>query len=134
MSEINYFMKLFVTMQFTYVPAVTLPKLAILALYQRIFTTRFYRWTSYLVGEFMILVWTTSLVLAFTECQPFEYSWNKTIPGRCIDLMILLRYISGLNLASDVAILILPLPVIWNLHTSRARKVGLTLTFLTGSL
>lgn len=127
-------MKLFVTMQFTYVPAVTLPKLAILALYQRIFTTKFYRWMSYLVGQFMILVWLISLVLAFTECQPFEYSWNKSISGRCIDIMILFRYVSGLNLASDVAILILPLPVIWGLHTSRAQKVGLTLAFLTGSV
>lgn len=127
-------MKLFVTMQFTYVPSVTLPKLAILALYQRIFTTRFYRWMSYSIGIFMILVWLASLILAFTECQPFEYSWNKWIPGHCIDLMILFRYISGLNLASDLAILILPLPIIWGLHTSRVQKIGLTLTFLTGSV
>ena len=133
-ADFDYFMKLFVTMQFTYVPSVTLPKLAILALYQRIFTTRFYRWTSYLIGIFMILVWLTSFILAFTECQPFEYSWNKWIPGHCIDLMILFRYISGLNLASDLAILILPLPIIWGLHTSRAQKIGLTLTFLTGSM
>lgn len=127
-------MKLFVTMQFTYVPSVTLPKLAMLALYQRLFTTRFYRWMSYLIGIFMILVWLTSLILAFTECQPFEYSWNKWIPGHCIDLMILFRYISGLNLASDLAILILPLPIVWGLHTSRTQKIGLTLTFLTGSV
>ena len=133
-SEINFYMKLHVAMQFLYVPAVTFPKLALLALYQRLFTTRIYRWMSYLIAIFMGLVWLTSLILAFTECQPFEYSWNKWIPGHCIDLMILLRYVSSLNLASDVAILILPLPIIWRLHTSSAQKVGLTLTFLTSSV
>jgi hypothetical protein len=38
------------------------------------------------------------------------------------------------NLVTDVAMLALPLPAIWTLKMSRGQKVGLTLTFLTGSM
>lgn len=45
-KEISTALKLFVTMQFTYVPSVTFPKLSILALYLRIFTTKAYRYAA----------------------------------------------------------------------------------------
>lgn len=134
-NEIKTCLKLLVTMQFIYVPSVTFPKLSILALYMRIFTTKAYRYAVYVIAIFLGLVWLTSFVLAFRGCAPFAYSWDKTIPhGHCINLLIPLRLIGGLNILSDVAMLVLPLPVIWHLHTSTKQKIGLTLTFLTGSV
>lgn len=122
-------------MQFIYVPSVTFSKLSILALYLRIFTIKTYRYAVYAIEAFLGLVWLTSFVLAFRECAPFQYSWDKTIPnGHCINLLIPFRLIGGLNLLSDILMLILPLPVIWRLHTSTNQKIGLTLTFLTGSV
>lgn len=134
-NEFKTWLKLFVTMQFTYVPSVTFPKLSILALYLRIFTTKTYRYITYAIAVFLGLVFLTSIVLAFRECKPFAYSWDKTIPnGHCINLLIPFRLIGGLNLLSDVAILILPFPIIWRLQTSLYQKIGLTITFLTGSM
>lgn len=134
-NELKTLLKLLVTMQFTYVPSITLPKLSILALYLKIFTIKSYRYAVYAIATFLGLVWLTSFVLAFRECAPFPYSWDKTIPnGHCIDLLIPFRLIGGLNLLTDVLMLILPMPVIWHLHTSTKQKIGLTLTFLTGSV
>ena len=132
--EIETWLKLFLTMQFIYVPSVTFPKLSILALYLRILPLKVYRYAIYAIAGFLGAVWVANFVIGFTECKPFPYSWDKTIPnGHCINLLIPFRLIGGLNVLSDVAILLLPLPVIWRLHMSTKQKIGLTLTFLTGS-
>ncbi|KAL8863087.1 MAG: hypothetical protein Q9178_000461 [Gyalolechia marmorata] len=133
-KELTIFLKSFVALRFTYVPAVTFPKLSILALYLRIFTTKPYRYATYATAVFLGLIWLASFILAFAECTPFQYSWDKSIQGHCINYFITFRLIGGLNLLSDVAILILPLPVIWGLQTSANQKIGLTITFLTGSI
>ena len=39
-----------------------------------------------------------------------------------------------MNLASDVFILLMPIPILWNLKTSKERKVGLIVVFLLGGL
>lgn len=39
-----------------------------------------------------------------------------------------------LNFASDLYILVLPVPMIWNLQLPTRRRVGLTAVFATGSL
>lgn len=38
------------------------------------------------------------------------------------------------NIVTDVAMLILPMRVVWNLHLATRLKVGLAITFLVGSL
>lgn len=38
------------------------------------------------------------------------------------------------NLLLDVLILCLPLPIIWDLHLDKQRKLALTVIFLTGSI
>ncbi|KAL8908906.1 MAG: hypothetical protein Q9171_005249 [Xanthocarpia ochracea] len=133
-KELTTFLKSFVALQFTYIPSVTFPKLSILALYLRIFTTKPYRYATYAIAVFLGLIWLASFILAFAECTPFQYSWDKSIQGHCINYFITFRLIGGLNVLNDVAILILPLPVIWGLQTSTNQKIGLTITFLTGSM
>lgn len=44
------------------------------------------------------------------------------------------RWSSVPHMISDVAILVLPLPLIWRLHTTLEQKVGLTAIFLLGGL
>jgi len=38
------------------------------------------------------------------------------------------------NIATDVAMLAVPLPIVWKLQTSLLQKIGLTLIFMTGSV
>ena len=68
-------------------------------------------------------------------CKPIAYSWNTTIPGGyCGDIMASYRWASLPNLITDAAILLLSLSVIWKLHIGLSQKIGLTLTFVTGSM
>lgn len=119
-----------------YFPAMTFPKLAILALYMRIFTAhRRYRIAVYTTGTVMVLWSVAGIITCLAYCKPFAYAWNKTIPGgKCGDTMTAYRFISIPNIVTDIVILVLPLPAIYKLHISPGAKLGLLLTLAFGSL
>ena len=118
-----------------YFIAVVLPKLVILNIYLHIFSLKSYRITTYLVAGILIAGATANVLVAIFECTPVSYYWDKSIAGgRCIDTNAYFRWSTLLNIITDVVLLIMPLPVVWRLQMSRNIKVGLTLTFLTGSM
>lgn len=65
-----------------------------------------------------------------------SYLWDKSqLHGWCIPQEPHLRYGTSLtDIVTDVVMLILPIPLVWNLQTSRKVKIGLMVTFLTGSM
>ena len=133
--EIEITVKLDLAESVIYPFSVMLPKLAILGLYLRLFTQRRYRYTAYGVAAILFLTWLAACFMTFLMCRPFAYTWDKSIPGgHCGDIMAAWRWTSLPNIATDVVMLMLPLPAIWNLHITLGQKVGLTLTFLTGSI
>lgn len=134
-SKIILWGKTLLIFELFYPPACTLPRLSILAMYMRIFITKGYRIAVYLLASTMVTFYVTTIFLSFLKCRPLAYSWDKSIPGgHCMNINEVYRWINLPNILTDVAILVLPLPVIWGLHASKDQKVGLTVTFLTGSM
>jgi len=118
-----------------YCTAVVFPKLSILGFYLRIFTTKPYRMTVYVVAGILVANGIAGVITSLSSCQPFAARWDLTILGsHCIDTLQYWRYISLANILTDVVMLGLPLPVVWRLHVSKAQKYGLTIVFLTGSM
>lgn len=134
-EKVVVWLKLQFAVVWMYSPSVSLPKLSIVCLYLRIFTTNRYRYAAYGVCGVIILNWVANWILGLLICTPIAYNWDKTIPGgHCIDETQVLIWVSIPNICLDLAILILPMPVIWKLNTSMNQKIGLTITFLTGSM
>ena len=67
-------------------------------------------------------------------CRPFEYNWNKYIPGTCGNTTQAYEAVGILNLFADLTIIILPMPVLWRLQLPVAKKVALTFVFGVGIL
>ncbi|CAI6339910.1 unnamed protein product [Periconia digitata] len=127
-------LKFCTVIEFTWALSVTFPKLAMLVLYLRIFPTRVYRIAGYAAGVLVILVLVVSTIASFTICMPFAFNWDKTIPGgKCGDQMLSYRIMGFPNLAADIFLLVLPLPAIYKLHVDAATKIGIFLTFISGS-
>lgn len=133
-SEMKVGMKITFAEELIYTPSVSFPKLAILCLYLRIFTTKFYRYSTYICAGIILISNVVFFVIALTDCTPLASKWDTSIQGHCIDRVAVYRYVSLPNFLTDLLILGLPLPVIWRLHTGRSQKIGLTITFLTGSM
>lgn len=110
-------------------------KASLLFQYQRIFVARSYRTAAWVLMGF---IWSGGIALILVccfSCKPIAFFWNKTIEnGRCLTLQPLWYTISGFQLATDFAVLALPIPVLVKLQLPRKQKITLILVFLLGGL
>lgn len=110
-------------------------KQTILLLYLRLFGvnrkfTYFTSATMFFVFGYLFSNFWTQL---FGCCPPARF-WNPNVPGRCFQFKTADITYSAMNIASDFFIMILPLPMIWNLQLWRKGKIGISLVFLSGAL
>ncbi|KAJ5624536.1 hypothetical protein N7510_000845 [Penicillium lagena] len=130
----QYFKYLLVVSTYYY-SMVALPKLTVLALYGRLWTVNPYRTIILILAAIVILTAVVTGVMCLNLCHPFEYNWDQSIPGgHCINKQAFFTFASLPNILTDLVMIALPLPVVWKLHTSTKVKVGLMLTFMTGTL
>ena len=121
--------------EYVYLIGVNVPKLAILALYRRLFPNKRLRIIVYILAVILIGLIISTVIVASVACRPYAANWDHKLPGAvCIDKEAFFIYSSLPNIITDVVMLALPMPVVWKLHTSARMKVGLTATFIVGSL
>ncbi|TVY93747.1 hypothetical protein LAWI1_G000884 [Lachnellula willkommii] len=125
--------KTLVALEWLYLSSNPLPKIYVLCLYLRIFTQRAARVTCYVMIGVIIAIWVSFIVASATKCTPFAAQWDKTI-GHCVNVEAYYQAGSAPNMATDVVILLLPIPTLIALHASVVRKIGLLLIFVTGSI
>lgn len=135
-KAISNFLRMQTGAEILYMTAVTTPRIALCLLYLRIFTDRRVRICTWIVIVVCALHWFGSGILAeFLLCHPYAYRWDKSIEGGwCGDQIAGQKYVSLPNLIIDLAIIVLPISTLYRLQISRTRKIGLFLTFMTGSL
>lgn len=133
-APIGTSLKLAVLQEFLYAISITFPKLAIITLYLRIFLGKWLRRITWLAGVVIALNGISIVITILALCRPISYRWNPAMHGHCGDRMAFYRFASIPNIASDVAVLLLPLPTLFKLKMSSQKKAGVILTFLTGSL
>lgn len=134
-EKIMTFLKIRKITEVTYLISVTFPKLAVLYLYQQVFSTPRYRKTILATTGLVVIYFIVCFVLIFAACRPFAFNWDYSIPGgKCYDIMSMYRYVSIANIVFDLIILALPMPGIYKLHVKRPVKIGLFVTFAIGSV
>lgn len=79
--------------------------------------------------------WAAFILVSTFECFPPAYKWDKTIAGgKCLDLVKISKVTGAPNIATDIAVLVLPVSTVWRLNASHIRKLGLMVVFLAGSV
>ncbi|KAJ2990366.1 hypothetical protein NUW58_g2991 [Xylaria curta] len=109
-------------------------KIGILLFYWRVFQ----KTASFRLAAIIVTFISTGIFLSnffsFTfQCLPVQKFWHPKVDGRCIDQNAFYLISAIINVFGDIAVLSLPLPVIWRLHTSRGRKWSLSFLFLLGA-
>ena len=119
----------------TYLAAMACARISVLLLYTRLFgIKRAFRYTCYTL---MTLVVGYSLALILVEifqCRPISAGWNFFAPGHCASLPIVTIANGGLNILSDFAVVVAPIPLVSRLQLRRANMIGLLAIFSTGLL
>ncbi|KAL8894990.1 MAG: hypothetical protein Q9207_008344, partial [Kuettlingeria erythrocarpa] len=116
-------------------------KLSILCLYRRIFSTfnKTFAWALYTVGALQVGWAVSGFFTTVFQCWPVNILWrlegglfSAHPAGHCIDLVASLTGLAVINTVLNTALLVLPMPMVWNLHTSQKHKVALTFIFALG--
>lgn len=135
-----------------YVVIISLVKYSILLFLWRIFSVPTFKKYLYIIAV-IITAWAIAgvsqviylgimrlvdhyvqLSMALMSCIPLQAYWDHSIEGRCIDIE--LKYLVNCipNTATDVGLLILPIPHLLKLHVNKSQKIGLIAVFMLGGL
>ena len=115
-------------------PGLLFPKLALLALFLRIFVGKLFRAAVWFTVAFLVVGFSIYFVVDIFACSPVHYYWDKLVDGQCINLDALYRAATGLNALYDLVILALPIFPLRHLQAPKSRKVGVMALFLTSGL
>jgi hypothetical protein len=108
-------------------------KLSILLLYRRLFPISNFvkRW--WVVTAFTVAYSIGGAFASLFQCSPLTSAWSLTVKADyCINTEKFYTANAALNVASDIMILILPIPIVWGLNTDVRKKVILTGLFSMG--
>ncbi|CAF9919204.1 MAG: hypothetical protein ALECFALPRED_001085 [Alectoria fallacina] len=77
----------------------------------------------------------TTIIADCLICRPISYRWDFSIKGAsCGDEKKLSLFIAIVNFLQDVIVVVLPMPVLWQLQMAVSRKASLTCMFGMGIL
>ncbi|KAJ5369879.1 uncharacterized protein N7496_005971 [Penicillium cataractarum] len=120
--------------QLVYPLSIGLVKFSILAQYYRIFAVNRFRKCVIGVGLF---VFAYTIIVVFVnafECRSKPWrAWDPSFPEGCNDLHATYFSTAGINILTDLIILVIPLPLLMKLNLHRRRKYALIAIFLSGT-
>lgn len=113
---------------YPYALGISLPKYSAILFYIRVLRLNSTRWRINLyIGLSLVIAWVLFAILStIFECSPVRKAWLPLTPGHCLNGY---QWYLGSAISSviiDFYIMLLPLPVLWTLHTGRSRKMVLT--------
>ena len=86
-------------------------------------------WTT--IGLVFLAHLAATFCLIFA-CKPVAKSWTAGLDGTCLPNGPSFTGYAAITIASDIIVAILPVPVVWNLNVSKAKKIGLAGVFVLG--
>ncbi|MCJ1287042.1 hypothetical protein MMC26_006389 [Xylographa opegraphella] len=103
--------------------------------YAKIFgQIRWFRICSYTLLTMSVLYAIAVILEIFLLCRPLSSLWDPSIKGACGSEKAAYLGVGITNLIIDCFIIILPLPVLWNLRLKVSKKIALSFVFSLGTL
>ncbi|KAL9621315.1 MAG: hypothetical protein Q9160_004206 [Pyrenula sp. 1 TL-2023] len=126
--------------QFIYLLDLLLVKCSILAFYWMIISRRGYRLAIYIVGGIVGVFTVTMIFVNAFECRKPSDAWTMAIldqssnKSKCWHLQNVYYAQAAFNIASDIVILLLPMPVFLTLKMRQKKRVALVAIFSCGGV
>ncbi|KAM3088643.1 hypothetical protein ACMFMG_000279 [Clarireedia jacksonii] len=131
----NFYNVMIMSASVTYVPCLGLSKFSLLLFYHRLAPLRWFRLAVYFL---MLVVVGYSFAIIFAlifPCRPMAKNWDVRITGgTCINRAAIYTATAVVNIATDLCLLTLPIPMIVHLRMPNVQKIGLVFIFAVGSM
>lgn len=125
----------FVT-ELAYVIAFGAIKISFSLFYLKIFPGKWFKIACWcLIGVILGETASDFFVVIF-QCSPVQKAWDasQTLPGKCLQLLTFYYITFAVRLATDVALIALPIPKLLKLKMSNKKRAGLIVMFGLGGL
>ncbi|KAI1658361.1 hypothetical protein F4813DRAFT_46919 [Daldinia decipiens] len=134
-DNITEVLRLYFFDELLYVTALSLTKISILFFYLKVFPKRSFRLCTYaLILTNLVYAVTYDLLLIF-QCNPIRgawLQWDGEFDTRCISINGLGWSAAAINIALDLAVIILPLPELFALSLSLRKRLQIIAMFTVG--
>jgi hypothetical protein len=80
----------------------------------------------------LIVFYVADAFAKIFECNPRKRIIDKSVPGTCLDVPMLLNASGFFNTITDVMILLLPVKAVWTLNMKNQKKIVVVLVFTFG--
>ncbi|KAG8156866.1 hypothetical protein KVR01_013279 [Diaporthe batatas] len=117
------------------VTTISLNKLSVLSLYVSITPNKKFRAAVYFLMAVVVAFSLAYVLILILDCQPVQSQWDLNTPGNCKELgpaTSPILILSLVNIFVDVAVVVLPIPVILPLRIPRGDKISCLLLFAAG--
>ncbi|TGJ83284.1 hypothetical protein E0Z10_g5503 [Xylaria hypoxylon] len=128
----SYEYKLTYVIDLMWLTLVTTIKVSILHFYTMIFRTKWFRYVVYGFMSFTVAFWIAAFFSDAFFCIPPQKAWLPDTPGHCGDASTIYIVLASTDLAIDIIVIALPMPILWGLQLAMAKKVSLTFIFGLG--
>lgn len=75
------------------------------------------------IGLFIILWNISNILAAFLICRPLARNWDVTVPGICGSQPRFYFSMGMVNIVTDIALIVLPMPYLYALQMSMRKKL-----------
>lgn len=108
--------------------------MSLILFYRKLSPQRWWKWSVYFV-LFLVAGYNISIFFAIIfGCRPFNKHWDvRVTEGSCVDRPAIYICTAALGIASDLLLLVMPMPMIMRLQMPPRQKAGLVLLFGIGS-
>lgn len=122
------------TIQIIFACAITVTRFSLLVFYHRIFPVKRFTIVAIITGCILLAWWIGFIFAILFSCRPIESFWNKALIDHCVNEHTLSWGVTGSELATNVMMLVLPIPWLWDLRLACTKKLALIGLFMLGCL
>ena len=115
-----------------YNPAMAAVRVSILLFYVQINPERRFRMVVYTTMALCVSFSVTAMFVLLFQCNPPAYFWSRQGEGKCLNAYLVFLVNAIVNLATDLWVLFLPIPMVWRLRIAAKQKFALSAVFAVG--
>ncbi|OTB19761.1 hypothetical protein K445DRAFT_313534 [Daldinia sp. EC12] len=134
-DNVTEVLRLYYFDELIYISALALTKVSILFFYLKVFPKRSFRLCTYaLIAINLVYAITYDFLLIF-QCNPIRgawLQWDGETETQCISINVLGWSAAAINIALDLAVIILPLPELFALSLSLRKRLQIIAMFAVG--
>ncbi|KAI2464576.1 hypothetical protein F4781DRAFT_425462 [Annulohypoxylon bovei var. microspora] len=134
-DSVTEILRLYFYDEIIYITALAMTKISILFFYLKVFPKRSFRICAWSLICINLLYALTYDFLLIFQCNPISgawQSWDGEFESKCISINILGWSAAALNIALDLAVIILPLPALFGLSLSLRKRLQIMAMFAVG--